>query len=70
MPGWRRRKVRGKGEKGKAKGALDGIFPSAPFAFRPSLFPGRQAVKLLPHPQPPLAFGLVNVNPLPCIELT
>jgi len=29
-----------------------------------------QAVKLLPQPQPPVAFGFVNVNPLPCIEET
>lgn len=27
-----------------------------------------QAVKLLPHPHPPVAFGLLNVNPLPCID--
>ncbi len=29
-----------------------------------------QAVKLLPQPQPPVAFGFVKVNPLPCIEET
>ena len=29
-----------------------------------------QAVKLLPQPQPPLALGLLNVNPEPCMELT
>ena len=29
-----------------------------------------QAVKLLPHPHPPLAFGLLKVKPEPCIELT
>ena len=29
-----------------------------------------QAVKLLPHPQPPVAFGLLKVKPEPCIELT
>ncbi len=28
------------------------------------------AVKLLPHPQPPVAFGLLKVKPEPCIELT
>jgi hypothetical protein len=27
-----------------------------------------QAVKLLPHPQPPVELGLVNVNPEPCME--
>jgi hypothetical protein len=31
---------------------------------------GAQAVKLLPQPQPPLALGLLNVNPEPCMELT
>ncbi len=29
-----------------------------------------QAVKLLPQPQPPVAFGLWNVKPEPCIEVT
>ena len=29
-----------------------------------------QAVKLLPHPQPPVAFGLLKVKPEPCMELT
>lgn len=28
------------------------------------------AVKLLPQPQPPVAFGLWNVKPAPCIEET
>ncbi len=31
---------------------------------------GDQAVKLLPHPQPPVALGLLNVKPEPCMELT
>ena len=26
------------------------------------------AVKLLPQPHPPVALGLLKVNPLPCIE--
>jgi hypothetical protein len=60
--------VRGKGERGKGKGALEKISSSAPFAF-PLALP-RQAVKLVPHPQPPVAFGLLNVKPDPCIELT
>jgi hypothetical protein len=29
-----------------------------------------QAEKLLPHPQPPVAFGFLNVKPEPCIEVT
>ena len=29
-----------------------------------------QAVKLLPHPHPPVAFGLLKVNPDSCIEVT
>jgi hypothetical protein len=29
-----------------------------------------QAVKLVPHPQPPVAFGLLKVNPEPCMEVT
>lgn len=29
-----------------------------------------QAEKLLPHPQPPVAFGFLNVNPDPCIDVT
>ena len=28
------------------------------------------AVKLLPHPHPPVALGLLNVKPEPCMELT
>ena len=31
---------------------------------------GHYAVKLLPHPHPPVALGLLNVKPEPCIELT
>jgi hypothetical protein len=31
---------------------------------------GAQAVKLVPHPQPPVALGLVKVNPEPCMEVT
>lgn len=31
---------------------------------------GAQAVKLVPHPHPPVALGLVNVKPDPCMELT
>ena len=27
------------------------------------------AVKLVPHPHPPVAFGLWNVKPEPCIEV-
>ena len=34
------------------------------------LIPNPYAVKLLPHPHPPVAFGLLNVKPEPCIELT
>ena len=30
----------------------------------------RYAVKLLPHPHPPVAFGLLNVKPEPCMEVT
>ena len=29
-----------------------------------------QAEKLLPHPQPPVALGFLNVKPEPCIEVT
>ena len=29
-----------------------------------------QAVKLLPHPHPPVALGLLKVKPEPCIEET
>jgi hypothetical protein len=32
--------------------------------------PRRQAEKLLPHPQPPVAFGFLNVNPEPCMDVT
>ena len=28
------------------------------------------AVKLLPHPQPPVELGLLKVKPLPCMEVT
>jgi hypothetical protein len=31
---------------------------------------GAQAVKLLPHPQPPVALGLLKVKPEPCMEET
>jgi hypothetical protein len=29
-----------------------------------------QAEKLLPQPQPPVAFGFLNVKPEPCIDVT
>ena len=32
--------------------------------------PRRQALKLLPQPQPPVEFGLLNVKPDPCIDET
>ncbi len=41
------------------------IKPRLPFSVLRSY-----AVKLLPHPHPPVAFGLLNVNPEPCMELT
>lgn len=38
---------------------------------QPSLaLPHRHAENELPHPHPPVAFGLLNVNPEPCIEET
>ena len=42
--------------------------PSAPLPRVPAS--ALYAVKLLPHPQPPVAFGFVKVNPLPCMEET
>jgi hypothetical protein len=42
----------------------------SPLSLLTSHFSLRQAVKLLPQPQPPLAFGLLKVKPEPCIELT
>lgn len=38
----------------------------------PKFQPARvdQALKLLPQPQPPVAFGLSNVKPEPCIDET
>ena len=41
-------------------------------ALFPSVVPPsrRQAVNELPQPQPPVAFGLVKVNPEPCIDVT
>ncbi len=30
--------------------------------------PDVHAVKLLPHPHPPVAFGLLKVNPEPCMD--
>jgi hypothetical protein len=35
-----------------------------------ALHGGGQAVKLLPQPHPPLAFGFEKVKPEPCIEET
>ena len=59
-----------KGEGRKAKGARRDLL-ERPFCLSLSTFPTAvQAVKLLPHPQPPVAFGLLNVKPDPCIELT
>jgi hypothetical protein len=54
--------VKGKKEEGAAVAT-----PFSPFTFRVSRF---QAVKLLPHPQPPVELGLLKVKPEPCIELT
>ena len=43
-----------------------------PLPSHPSLLTSHcgQAVKLLPQPQPPVAFGLLKVKPEPCIEVT
>ena len=41
-----------------------------PLSLLTSYFSLCQAVKLLPQPQPPVAFGLLKVKPEPCIELT
>jgi hypothetical protein len=41
-----------------------------PLSLLTSHFSLFQAVKLLPQPQPPVAFGLLKVKPEPCIELT
>lgn len=39
---------------------------------RPLVLPLRSpyALKLLPHPHPPVAFGFLKVKPEPCIEVT
>ncbi len=64
----------GEGEKRKGEGVASArgkhkrgppIKPRSPF-----YVPRSYAVKLLPHPHPPVAFGLLNVNPEPCMELT
>ena len=60
----------------------DGSVPPAPAAGerpdwlrflekrRGSVPSSTQAVKELPQPQPPVAFGLLKVNPEPCMEET
>jgi hypothetical protein len=55
-----------KREKRKGRPASDSS-PGHPFAFSRFAF---HAVKLLPHPHPPVAFGLLKVKPEPCIEVT
>jgi hypothetical protein len=69
MSGLETTKTAGEGRKAKGEGGaredlVERPLRRSPFALR------RYAVKLLPHPQPPVAFGLVNVKPDPCIELT
>jgi hypothetical protein len=55
----------------KSKGAAQRL--SSP-GHPPSLFIFHRsrghAVKLVPHPHPPVAFGLLKVKPDPCIEVT
>ena len=70
MSGLETTKGEGEGCKGKGereRGARSNLVerPRSPFDVL-----GRQAVKLVPQPQPPVAFGLLNVKPDPCIELT
>lgn len=47
-----------------------GILDEGPPAYRLPLTAHHHAVKLVPHPQPPVALGLLNAKPLPCIEVT
>ena len=54
---WLRLKIKKKGPRAGKRWALDSIAET-------------QAVKLVPHPQPPVALGLVKVKPEPCIEVT
>lgn len=58
-----------KGQWGKAKGRPSDV-PGHPVTLLTSDRSRGHAVKLLPHPHPPLAFGLLKVKPDPCIELT
>ena len=44
--------------------------PRADSRWAQNLSDDAQAVKLLPQPQPPVALGLLKVNPEPCMEVT
>ena len=61
---------KGNGRAEKLEGVVRHVSSDHPVLRSP--FPGSRsyAVKLLPHPQPPVAFGLLKVKPEPCIELT
>ena len=61
--GW----AEGQGERNEAQRRQTAVGPFAHSRFR---VVHAQAVKLLPHPQPPVEFGLLKVKPEPCIEVT
>lgn len=46
------------------------IIDCRPTPLPASLFPLPYAVNELPHPHPPVAFGFLNVNPEPCMDVT
>jgi hypothetical protein len=52
------------------KAAQEEIFSGPPRSRLTAHCYGVQAVKLLPQPHPPVAFGLLKVKPDPCIEVT
>jgi hypothetical protein len=59
-----------RGIQGRGGGPASCALPTTPSYRLPLTAYRSYAVKLLPHPHPPLALGLLNVNPDPCIEVT
>jgi hypothetical protein len=58
-----------KGRRGKTKRRPSNA-PGHPVTLFASDRSRCHAVKLVPHPHPPVAFGLLKVKPDPCIEVT
>jgi len=61
--------VRSKGEEAKRAPSREPPY-LLPLTLRCAQGGAPYAVKEVPHPQPPVAFGLLTLKPLPCMAVT